>query len=199
MRIGRLFLLSILVLISSSLAKADTITFEGLGDGTSVTNQFSSILFSNAIVLTAGASLNEFEFPPNSGANVVFDNGGPVSITFGSPVSGVSGFFTYVTQLTITAYDSSDNIIGTLTSAFNDNTALSGDPGSQFNEFLSFSVVSGISRITISGDPAGGSFTLDDLTFTQSASEVPEPGSILLILTGGSVLLGFRKRFSRNP
>ncbi len=199
MRIGRLFLLSILVLLSSSLAKADTLTFEGFGEGTSVSNQFPLALFLNTTILTAGSSLNEFEFPPVSGANVVFDDGGPMSITFLSPVSSVGGYFTYATQLTLIAYDASDNVIGTLTSSFNNNLALSGDPGSQSNEFLSFSVVSGISRITITGDPGGGSFTLDDLTFTQAVSAVPEPGSIILLLTGGGVLLGFRKRFSRTP
>lgn len=195
----QVFLLLNLVLLSSSLAKADTITFEGLGEGTSVTNQFSGVLFSNATVLTAGTTLNEFEFPPSSGANVVFDNGGPLSIAFLAPVLSVGGHVTYATQLTITLYDASDNVIGTFTSAFNNNMALSGDLGSQFNEIFSFSFASGISRMTISGNPVGDSFTLDDLTFSQSASEVPEPASIVLILTGGSVLLRFRKRFSRNP
>lgn len=197
MRVGRLFLLALLVLISSSLAKADTVTFEGLGDGTSVTNQFAGVLFFNATILTAGASLNEFEFPPNSGTNVVFDSGSPLSITFASPVSSVGGYFTYATQLTIIAFDASDNVLGTLTSTFNNNMGLSGDAGSQFNEFLTFSFA-GISRITILGDPAGGSFTLDDLTFTPAVSEIPEPTSIVLLLTGGGILLRYRKRFSRK-
>ncbi len=191
MRTIRWSLPVLLLLCSASLAKADTVTFEGLSDGTVVTNELANLVFVNAVVASAGVSLNEFEFPPRSGSNIVFDNGGPLSISFLVPVTGVSGYFTYTTQITLTAFDSSNNVIGALTSAFNNNLALSGDPGSQPNEFLSFSMLLGVSRITISGAPEGGSFTLDDLTFETS---VPEPGSIVLLLTGG----GFYFRLLRR-
>jgi hypothetical protein len=187
MRTLRWFLLLLLLLFSTSLAKADVITFEGLSDGTAVTNQFSNLLFLNATVGTAGISLNEFEFPPHSGNNVVFDAGGPMSISFAAPVTDVAGFFTYSTRITITAFDASNNVIGTLTSAFNNNTALSGDSGSHPNELLSFSVVSGISRITITGTLGGNLFTLDDFT----AEAIPEPASLYLLLGGGLTLLTF--------
>jgi hypothetical protein len=180
-RLLRSSLLLLLIAVSTSAAKADTITFEGLTDGTTVTNQFSNLLFLNATIATAGISLNEFEFPPHSGSNVVFDSDGSMSISFLVPVTSVSGFFTYGTQLTVTVFDASNNVLATLTSAFNNNEALSGDVGSHPNEFISFSVVSGISRISISGDPGGGSFTLDDLTFS-TAAPVPEPASLSLLL-----------------
>lgn len=196
MRLLRCSFLLLLIAVSTSAAKADTITFEGLTDGTAVTNQFSNLLFLNATVATAGISLNEFEFPPHSGSNVVFDSGGPISISFLVPITSVSGFFTYGTQLTITAFDASNNVLAALTSAFNNNQALSGDTGSHPNEFLSFSVVSGISRITISGDPSGGSFTLDDLTFNTAAAPVPEPASLSLLLgaLGGLCIGRLRKQ-----
>ena len=46
-----------------------TLDFESLSDGDAVTNQFigEGVTFSNASILTAGVSLNEFEFPPKSG------------------------------------------------------------------------------------------------------------------------------------
>lgn len=191
----RCSLLLLLMAVSTTISKASPITFEGLTDGTAVTNQFSNLLFLNATIATAGTSLNEFEFPPHSGSNVVFDSGGPMSISFLVPVTSVSGFLTYGTQLTITAFDASNNVLGTLTSAFNNNEALSGDAGSHSNEFFSFSVVSGISRITISGDPLGGSFTLDDLTF-NTAAPMPEPASLFLLLGafGGLSIFRLRRR-----
>src|ERR1700722_13497991 len=82
--------------LAASPAKATLIDFEGLPDSTVVTNQYAGLLFSNAVILTAGFSLNEFEFPPHSGVNVLSDNGGPISITFDGPVLSFSGFFTYV-------------------------------------------------------------------------------------------------------
>lgn len=193
----RCSLLLFLIAVSTSVSKGSPITFEGLTDGTAVTNQFSNLLFVNAAIATAGVSLNEFEFPPHSGSNVVFDAGGPISISFLVPVTNVSAFFTYGTQLTITAFDASNNVLATLTSAFNNNQALSGDVGSHPNEFLSFSMVSGISRITISGDPGGGSFTLDDLTF-DTAAPVPEPASLSLLLGGIGGLCIARLRRRRN-
>jgi hypothetical protein len=193
MRTFRLFLPLLFLLLSAPLARADTITFEGLADGTAVTNQFPDLLFLHATAATAGASLNEFEFPPHSGSNVVFDDGGAMTISFATPVAGVGGFFTYTTRITITAFDASSNILGSFTSAFDNNTALSGDPGSLPNELLSFGLLAGIARITIAGDPGGGSFTLDDLTFSSSATAVPEPSTLVLLLTGGGMYF-FKKR-----
>ena len=40
-----------------------TLDFESLSDLESVTNQFSGVTFANAVALTAGISLNEFDFP----------------------------------------------------------------------------------------------------------------------------------------
>jgi hypothetical protein len=37
------------------------------------------------------------------------------------------------------------------------------------NEFLQLAFASGISKLTVAGDPAGGSFVLDDLSFTPTA------------------------------
>src|SRR5712692_450807 len=91
------------------------INFEGLTDGTFVTTQFPNLTFSNAIVFTAGISLNELEFPPQSGSNVVADTGGAISIIFTSPVSSFGGFFTYLVPVTIKGFDSSNSVLASST------------------------------------------------------------------------------------
>src|SRR3954464_841893 len=129
----------LLVIGFGTIASADTVTvidFEGLVEGASVTTQFSGLTLSNATVLAAGTTLDEFEFPQHSGLNVVFDDLGPITITFSSPVLAVGGYFDYFMPLTLQAYDAGDNLLGSVTSAFLANLGLSGDMGSAPNEFL---------------------------------------------------------------
>lgn len=185
MRRSQFLILLLFFFAIPQFLSAGTIDFEGLADSSSVTNQFPGLLFSNATVLTAGVSLNEFEFPPQSGDNVVFDDGGPISILFSVPVLSFSGYFTYLAQLTLTAYDSSDNVLGSITSSYLSNLVLSGDPGSIPNELLELAFAGGISKVTISGDLGGGSFTLDDVTV---ATAVSEPSTFYLMLTGSLAL-----------
>jgi hypothetical protein len=181
------------VLLFPQARAAVVIDFDSLNDGDIITTQFSGVTFQNTIALTAGISLNEFEFPPHSGSNVVSDNGGPITIAFDTPVLSFSGYFTYLVPLTLTAFDTGNSQAGQAVSLFNSNMALSGDPGSSPNELLSVAFASGISSVSITGDPLGGSFTLDDATFDPAAAEVPEPGS-LSFLTAGGLLLALRRR-----
>lgn len=192
-------ILSLILLIASfvavgTTAKADPviIDFEGFADSTLLTSQYPNLTFSNSTVLSAGISLNEFEFPPRSGSNVLFDNGGAISISFASPVTSIGGYITYTTPITLTAFDASNNLLGTVTSLFSNNLAISGDFGSTPNEFITFSFAGGISRIVLTGDPLGSSFTLDDLTLNQP---VPEPNSIsLLVLALGGLVTTLKRR-----
>lgn len=173
-----------------------TIDFEGFPDSTVLTNQYPGLTFQNAIILTAGISLNEFEFPPHSGVNVASDNGGPISITFAAPILSFSGYFTYAELLTLDAFGTGNTLLASATSLFSNNEALSGDPGSNPNEFLQVGFASGISSVTITGDPAGGSFVMDDVTYTPTASSVPEPSSIVLFLAGIAGLLILRRKLT---
>jgi hypothetical protein len=180
----------------NQIAQADVIDFEGLEDFTAITDQYSSsgIYFSGATVLTAGVNLNEFEFPPSSGSNVVFDEIGPISIIFATPVSSIGAYFTYLMPVAMDAYDSSNGLIGSVSSSFFSNLALSGDPGSSPNEFLQITYAGGISSVTITGDPDfGGSFTMDDVTFSQ----VPEPGTLSLFMVGILTVIVTHRRLSR--
>jgi len=187
----------ILMLATPCALFADTISFEGLFDSTPVTNQFAALglLFSNTMAITAGITLNEFEFPPRSGDNVVFDDGGSIIISFSPlPVVSFGGYFTYLTPVTLTAFDALNNPVNSVSSAFLSNLALSGDLGSTPNELLQVSVPGGISQVMITGDPAGGSFTLDDATFAP----IPEPGTLSLLIIGSLAFISARNKFIRH-
>jgi len=78
MRILRFSILSIQLFLMPQLLLASSIviTFGSLTDSELLTTQFPALVFSNAIALTAGISLNEIDFPPHSAVSVVGDDGG---------------------------------------------------------------------------------------------------------------------------
>jgi hypothetical protein len=143
-----------------------SINFEGFDDSTAITTQYAGAVFTNTEAITAGVSLNEFEFPPRSGSNVGFDRGGPVTIAFPGRATAFAGHFTYRTRLTLTGFDAANNPVASATSAFENNLALSGDAGSTPNESLGLDFVAGLSKVVITGATAGTSFAMDDLSFT---------------------------------
>ena len=163
-------------------ADSTTITFEGLADGTDISSTYApqGVTFTNAVVLTAGESLNELEFPPHSGLNAAFDANGPVTLNFSSTITSFSGYFTYTEQLIVEAFDSSNQLLQSTNSLFDQNFVSSGNAP---NEFISLNN-KGISSVTITGDPAGGSFVMDDVTFVTT----PEPPS--LVLLAGAAVFG---------
>ncbi len=168
-------------LAASTLTFATTIDFESLSDSELIGNQIASLTFSNAVALSAGISLNEFDFPPLSGNVVASDFGGNLIVDFAVPVSAFSAYFTYSTQLTLTAFDTNLAQVDFLSSAFSSNLATSGDAGSLPNELLGFSSVSGLRRVVIAGFADGGSFVLDDLNFEPGGVEpLPAPGGLML-------------------
>jgi hypothetical protein len=87
-------------------------------------------------------------------------------MTFDAPILSFGGFFTYQSRITVMALDAENQVLGTVTSTFSTNTALSGEAGSSPNELLTLMSESGISSIVILGNPDGGSFVVDDATFT---------------------------------
>jgi hypothetical protein len=159
-----------MVLSRQVLAQPTTLTFDNLSDSTTVTNQFQGLAFKNAAAISAGISLNEFEFPPHSGANVVFDSGGAMTITFSSPIQSFAGYFTYSVPLTIQALGSTGSQIVSASSRFSSNEALSGVPGSSPNELIQLDSGGGISQIVITGSQSGTSFVLDDATVSTGAT-----------------------------
>lgn len=182
----------ILTLGQAAPALATITTFEGFADSTALTNQIPGLTFTNATVLTAGVSLNEIDFPPHGGSNVIIDNGGPMSIAFSTPQTSVGGYFTYSVALTFSAYDSSNLLLGSVTSAFSGNSVSTGNAP---NEFLSLAF-GDISKITILGDISGRSFVMDDLTFSAGSPQasVPEPAAISFLGAGMLLLTSFGRR-----
>jgi hypothetical protein len=174
-------------------ATALTIDFETLADSESLSSQFAGLSFSNAIALNAGLSLNDVEFPPHSGSVVVSDDGGPIGLSFASPVAQVGAYFTYASPVTVTAFDVLDQVLGSVTTLHGSNSAVSGDAGSSPNELLQLTFAAGIARLTFAGDALGASFVLDDLSFTPKAVGIPEPATALLAMIGLVGLLAGRR------
>jgi fermentation-respiration switch protein FrsA (DUF1100 family) len=189
----QLFSTLVLLLVAGPLKGSILLNFEGFADSTILTNQYPGVTFTNAIILTAGISLNEFDFPPYSGANVASDNNGPMTLTFASTILSFAGYFTYAEPLTLDAFSATDALVASAASAFSNNEALSGDAGSSPNEYIQLDFTGGISSITITGDPLGGSFTLDDATYATTAA-TPEPATFICLLTGTFVLVFYSRR-----
>lgn len=148
---GAVATLCTLVLASPRAGAATVFDFEAYGDLDPVTSLIVGVDLSNAVAMVAGQSLNELDFPPRSGTTVVIDTGGPIAIDFAVPVVSVGAWFTYVTGLTLTAFDAAFNVLGTDLSQFGANGATAGDPGSTPNEWLGFVSSTDIRRVTISG------------------------------------------------
>jgi hypothetical protein len=189
-RLRFVVLVTLLTLPASIQAAPITIDFEGLEDLSDVGLQIPGLTITNAMVLSAEISLNEEELPPASGSNVVFDSGGPLTIAFEDLVASVGGSFNYYLPVTLEAFDSLGNSLGSTTTQFLSNAVGFGDEGSLQNEFIGLALSSPrIASVTLTGGPDGGSFTLDDLTYDNAGpTTVPEPGSLSLFFVGYAAL-----------
>lgn len=200
--------LALLIAVGCAQA-AVTIQFEYLPDGTAlgsdvlITTQYQlshGVTFSGGsamrpggIVLESGITLNESDFPPLSGTHVLSDTEGPITGEFDSPMKSIEAYFTYVTPVTLTAWDKFGNPTS-IRSSYTENYANSLYPSP--NEFIGLSSKDGFVSFRIEGDPLGNSFVLDDFTFdsVQSATAVPEASGIwsgaVLALIGACKFFG---------
>lgn len=165
-------------------AAATPIDFEAYTDNTPLTNEEAGLTFSGGVILTAGVSLNEFDFPPTSGVNVLGALSGTLDIALDTPATGFSGYFSHLEELTFSGYDSLHNLLFSIATANSSNLGGS--------TLISHSA-DGLALLSITGAQGLG-FTLDDLDI-QSAAAIPEPGSLALLMLGGlSALAAGRKR-----
>lgn len=166
-------------------AKAGYIDFEGFSDGEILTSQTPGLTFNDATILTAGASLNEFDFPPHSGNSVIYTGSGLLNIGFDSPVSGVSAYVSYVDAVGIdlTLYDINEALLAYASFA-------SPAAGIVNNQYIALGAA-GIRRmvISLSGVSQGNEFIVDDLSY------VPEPTAMALIVAG---VAGWHVSASKN-
>ena len=161
------------IFLSISLpAQATLVDFEGLSDNLSLSNEIPGLTFNGATVLTAGLSLNEFDFPPTSGENVAAALTSLLEVTFTDLMDTVSGYFTYAEPLTFSIYDTNGGLLASIQSAVASNL------GS--NELITLSG-QGIALLRINSN---SNFTLDDLSYSKASVPAPEPATILLLAIG---------------
>ncbi|MCF2151134.1 hypothetical protein IQ276_032860 [Desmonostoc muscorum LEGE 12446] len=165
-------------LASAPAALAAVIDFDSLSDFEIVDDQFLSLgadFNGTASILQLGSTLNP-DFPPVSGNNIIYDNpslgSGTIRIdAVDSFWSSVGGFVTGNTNVTLTAYNASNSILGTAsTGGANFDGA---GTGLLPNIFLSITYPD-ISYVTF--EDSGNTYTIDNFTFTKS---VPEPSVML--------------------
>jgi hypothetical protein len=129
---------------------------------------------------------------------VLSDTGGPISITFSSPISSFSAYFTYGVPITVDAFAAGNVLLGHVSSMFSNNEAVSGDSGSTPNEFLSLLGLGSISEVVIEGSADGSSFAMDDLSYSGSTMGTPELSTWALMILGFLfVIFGIRVRAGR--
>jgi hypothetical protein len=191
--LGVVFLAACLSTLPAPAAAAPiTIDFEddGFFDLETVT-QIGEVTFSNTLLVTDpanGGSLNEVDFPPHSGFNVITEFGGPMTISFLNPVDTFGAFISHAADLTINFYGVGGGLLGAVSSA---------TPTLGSHELFA-TALTGISFLTFTSAIGAGSFTLDDLSFNtvDGTEPIPEPSTLLLVGTGVAALV--RRRYTQR-
>ena len=188
---------SLSLYLPSAFAASTTIDFEGVADSTAANSLYSGLglTFSGGLVVISGAfggSLNEAEFPPQSGAGVFLNDADTTTISFLNPITSFSAFFTYGGPVTLNFYNASNALLTSVLSTFNTNVALSGDPGSLPNEELAVASLASATRLDLLIPNAD--FTMDDLTVNSANVVDPEPATLSLAAIGILLLVLCRQR-----
>ena len=142
------------------------IDFEGIANGTALSNQYSKFgaSFEHAVISTA---IPPSDFPARSGVNQIksdhqtFD--GTITVrSSGSTWSEIGGYATGIGHVVLTAFAIDGSVLGTASTS-GANYVSAGTP----NELLDVAAT-GIAYATFVTDFAAGSYTVDDLFFTST-------------------------------
>jgi len=166
---------------SLAIARADTVDFEDLplnnianfgscdGGGTPIGNYYAGVgvasIGPDAVGLDSSCGITGY--PPNSGNINVLGADDFTTISFRSLESSVSVYYVAYDPIVLTAYDSSNNIIGS-------NTGLANTDGFTGSDSLLSVTAPDISYVTLGNIGLAFEYTFDDLSFTP----IPEPLSL---------------------
>jgi hypothetical protein len=173
---GPALLAAVFTLLSVAPTRAALIDFESLALDEFVTDQFAAqgVLFGNAVTLVAGISLNEIDFPPTSGANVIggFEFG-PLVASLPLGAAHVSLKLTTGVPAAVRFFDSLDSFLG---------ESLVG-PNLGGNTLVAFDSLTPIATVSIGDEMFGSAFflTVDDF---DAVGRAPEPSMLLLMAFG---------------
>ena len=188
--------IGVLLLLAQKSAHADVVidfntlpsTYMFLGGGQNIGSYYPGVTFGPNVTgldLTGSTA-----YPPYSGSIAAWD---PydlvVTISFDDPQTMVGFWYTSFDLLTLTAYDSTDTVLSSVVAPANTD----GTTGTSDFVFLTFP---NISSITLQGPPGG--YVFEDVTFSQTLSSVPEPGSLTLLVPVCFLLFALSRRKNSN-
>lgn len=179
------------LLLAPCCAYATDIDFETIADQVAVGNSYAAdgVIFNNALSLTAGFSLNEFDYPPHSGVRAVGDSGGPMEMVFTNPITAFSGWFTWAAPIELDIYlDNNFTLfLGSIITT-SDNLGFSQQVGliDLAGTFQSIRI--------LELDPSSQGMIMDDLSFTPAETPVPEPSTLVLLGTACAAALSRLRR-----
>jgi len=191
--VGGLFLIS----AGTAAAAPTVIDFESLGVSEIVDNQYLGVganFFGEAMALSESAeTVDAMWFPPYSGDKVIYDSDGEIRVdAVGSLWTSAGAYLTGNTDVILTAYDMSWNVVGT--SSIGGANYVGAPSGIAPNEFVSVSGP-GIAHLVFAGTTYWSGYTLDDLTFDVAGGvTAPAPGAVLLGGLGIGLVGWLRRR-----
>lgn len=158
--------------------QAAVINFDTLSPGEVIDNQFLDLgvdFNGTSAILTLGESLDP-TYPPFSGNNIAFNyisNAITVNAV-GSTWDGVGAYITGLGQITLTAYDADNRVLGTTSTG--GSNYLNAGTGLSPNIFLKIAA-SNIAYVKFMAESelGGNTFTLDNFTFEPSPAYCPVP------------------------